>query len=128
MLGFRPLPVDDPSFKKELDQEPGLAEVNNYLPNYHAWHELIDAWVVVQVEDVEIIHSWRLEAEQQMRKEKGTEGSMSDDQVTDFVSRFLPSYKAFIVPPLYAPEAFKEAQDKPVLRFMIDKHRKPKTE
>ncbi len=120
MLGFRPLPPDHAALKAD----PGLPEVNAQLGAYAQWHDLVDAWVVVQVEDVDVIYSWRLEAEQRMREQKGAAGSMTDEQVQDFVSRFLPSYRAYLQPFLYAKDALPP--DKPALRFFVDAQRKPK--
>jgi hypothetical protein len=45
MLGFRPLPPGDPL----LASDPGLPDVNGYLPAYDAWHRQVDAWMIVQV-------------------------------------------------------------------------------
>jgi D-glycerate 3-kinase len=121
MLGFRPLPSGG---EERGRREEGLKDVNHYLGKYEKWHELVDAWVVVQVEEVEVIYKWRLEAERRMREEKGKEGSMTDVEVADFVSRFLPAYEAYLQPSLYAADALPP--EKPVLRVLIDRDRKPK--
>ena len=121
MLGFRPLPADSPALEGEGGQ---LRAVNAYLGEYARWHELMDAWVVVQVEDVEQVYAWRLEAERRMRAARGEGGSMSDDEVRDFVSRFLPAYRAFLAPSLY--ETAGAIDGKPTLRFVVDAARRPK--
>lgn len=121
MLGFRPLPADAPALEGEGGQ---LRAVNAYLGEYARWHELMDAWVVVQVEDVEQVYAWRLEAERRMRAARGEGGSMSDDEVRDFVSRFLPAYRAFLAPSLY--EHAGAIDGKPTLRFVVDAARRPK--
>lgn len=118
MLGFRPLLESDP----QLKANEKLAEVNRYLADYKRWDELIDAWIVVEVEDIDVIYNWRLEAEQQMREKKGKQGSMTDDQVADFVSRFVPAYKAYLKP-FYSQAALDENS---TLCFLIDSKRKPK--
>jgi len=121
MLGFRPWPSDGEEGGRS---EEGLKDVNNYLGSYQEWHELVDAWVIVQVEDLEVIYKWRLEAERKMREKKGKEGSMTDEEVGDFVSRFLPAYRAYLQHSLYAADALPS--EKPVLRVVIDCDRKPK--
>ena len=45
------------------------------------------------------VFKWRLQAEEGMRA-SGKSG-MSDDQIADFVDRFMPAYKAYL-PTLYA--------------------------
>lgn len=119
MLGFRPLPDDSPA----LD-DAELRDVNAYLRGYARWHELVDAWVVVQVEDVEQVYTWRLEAERRMRATRGKGASMSDEEVRDFVSRFLPAYRAFLARSLY--DGGGDIDGKPTLRFVVDAGRRPK--
>lgn len=125
MLGFRPLPPDAPA----LAGNPDLKAVNALLGQYEAWHELVEAWVVVQVDDVEQVHAWRLEAERRMRERRGEKGSLSDEEVKDFVSRFLPAYRAFLAPSLFREEegAAAAIDGKPTLRFSIDAKRRPKS-
>ncbi|TFJ88215.1 hypothetical protein NSK_000566 [Nannochloropsis salina CCMP1776] len=119
MLGFRPLPPDAP----QLQKEAGLAQVNANLGEYEQWHALVDAWAVIQVEDLSVIASWRLEAERRMRRERGAEGGMTDAQVRDFVSRFMPSYTAFSEHSIYNEDEL--SRKKPVLRILFDKERNP---
>ena len=71
---------------------PGLPEVNELLSRYTAWHDLLDAWVVLAVDDPQCVYNWRLQAEQAMAAQ-GRPG-MSDAQVADFVSRYMPAYHA----------------------------------
>lgn len=129
MLGFRPLPPEAPALQEAGDAglvaEPGLREVNAYLGRYARWHGLVDAWVVVQVEDVGQVREWRLEAERRMRERRGSQGGMSDAEVADFVSRFLPAYRAFLRPSLYDYEGDGAVDGKPTLRFLIDAKRRP---
>lgn len=54
----------------------------------------VDAWVVVKVGDPEWVFNWRLQAEVEMRA-AGKPG-LTDEQVKDFVSRFMPAYKAYL--------------------------------
>jgi D-glycerate 3-kinase len=124
MLGFRPLPPSAPS----LQSAPGLEAVNSYLGQYARWHDLVDAWVVLQVRDVEQVYAWRLEAERCMRERSGEGASLSDEEVADFVSRFLPAYRAFLRPSLYGKgdgDGDGRVEGKPTLRFLVDAKRRP---
>ncbi|CAM8880529.1 unnamed protein product [Rhodiola kirilowii] len=95
MLGFKPLPVET---VRAVD--PQLEVVNKYLEAYYeAWDKFIKAWIVIKIRDPSCVSDWRLQAEIAMR-EAGHPG-MTDEEVKDFVSRYLPAYKAYL-PTLYA--------------------------
>ncbi|GBG59596.1 Glycerate 3-kinase (GlyK) [Chara braunii] len=117
MLGFEPLPTE-----KVMEVDPQLGKVNEYLKDYHeAWHKHIDSWMVIEVQDPNWVFNWRLEAEVMMRA-SGKDG-MTDEQVEDFVSRYIPAYKAYL-PPLYSkgPRGSTPLQ---LLRIAIDQNRNP---
>ncbi|KAL7180132.1 hypothetical protein ACSBR1_043365 [Camellia fascicularis] len=95
MLGFKPLPVE---VVKAVD--PQLETVNKNLEAYYdAWDKFIKAWIVIKIKDPDCVHQWRLQAEVAMRA--GGKPGMSDEEVMDFVSRYLPAYKAYL-PTLYS--------------------------
>jgi D-glycerate 3-kinase len=48
---------------------------------------------------LQVVYGWRLQAEQAMRA-AGKPG-MTDEQIADFVSRYIPAYTAYL-PGLYA--------------------------
>ncbi len=74
---------------------PSLPAVNAALRTYPAAIESrVDAWVSVRVGDPTWVFSWRLQAEVEMRA-AGKPG-LSDEQVADFVARFMPAYKAYL--------------------------------
>ena len=50
------------------------------------------------VEDINVVYEWRLQAEKMMRA--SGKSSLTDDQVADFVSRFMPAYQTYL-PHLY---------------------------
>jgi D-glycerate 3-kinase len=118
MAGFAPLPPDEPA----LSEHEGLAEVNEKLGAYGAWHELMDAWVVQGVDDPSVVFDWRLQAEHAMAA-KGKPG-MSDAQVADFVSRYMPAYRAFL-PALYRDAHAGGVGGKPTLTVHVDAARAP---
>lgn len=94
MLGFKPLPDE---VVKAVD--PQLEIVNKNLHAYYdAWNKYIKAWVVIKIKDPSCVYQWRLQAEQAMRAD-GKPG-LSDEEVADFVSRYLPAYNAYL-PTLY---------------------------
>ncbi|XP_057540585.1 D-glycerate 3-kinase, chloroplastic isoform X3 [Amaranthus tricolor] len=117
MLGFKPLPDE---VVKAVD--PQLEIVNNNLRAYYdAWDKYIDAWVVIKITDPSCVYQWRLQAEQAMRAD-GKSG-MTDEEVFDFVSRYLPAYKAYL-PTLYK-EGPSGCNPKRTLVVEIDEGRNP---
>lgn len=95
MLGFKPVGAESAAAV-----EAALAEVDARLGAYQqAWDSAVDAWLVVRISDPQWVFGWRLQAEQRMRAE-GKAG-MSDAQIADFVSRYIPAYQAYL-PGLYA--------------------------
>ncbi|KAK9915446.1 hypothetical protein WJX75_009273 [Coccomyxa subellipsoidea] len=95
MLGFKPRPRTD---VEEIDAD--LVSINEKLKEYEAaWDAWVDAWLVVKVGTPQWVYQWRLQAEHAMLA-AGRPG-MSDDQVADFVDRYMPAYKAYL-PGMYA--------------------------
>ena len=118
MAGFQPVPPT----AALLGEREGLAEVNERLAAYEAWHELMDAWVVLGVDDPSVVYTWRLQAERAMAA-SGRPG-MTDDGVADFVSRYMPAYEAFL-PALYEAALGDGVDGKPTFLAKIDSERRP---
>ncbi|CAA0837226.1 D-glycerate 3-kinase- chloroplastic [Striga hermonthica] len=117
MLGFKPVPVD---VVKAVD--PQLEIINKNLEAYYdAWDKFIKSWIVIKIQDPSYVYQWRLQAEIAMRAD-GNPG-MSDEEVLDFVSRYLPAYKAYL-PTLYA-EGPNGADPNHLLVVDIDEGRNP---
>ncbi|KAL4285836.1 D-glycerate 3-kinase, chloroplastic isoform X1 [Arachis ipaensis] len=117
MLGFKPLPME---VVKAVD--PQLETVNKNLEGYYdAWDKFIKSWIVIKIKDPSCVYQWRLQAEIAMR-EAGKPG-MSDDEVRDFVSRYLPAYNAYL-PTLYL-EGPNGSDPKHLLTIEIDEGRNP---
>ncbi|KAF9685239.1 hypothetical protein SADUNF_Sadunf03G0034100 [Salix dunnii] len=117
MLGFKPLPVE---VVQAVD--PQLEIVNKNLEAYYdSWDKFIKAWVVIKIQDPSYVYQWRLQAEIAMR-EDGNPG-MTDEEVKDFVSRYLPAYKAYL-PTLYA-EGPSGSDPENLLLIEIDEGRNP---
>ncbi|KAL6144757.1 hypothetical protein ACLB2K_055447 [Fragaria x ananassa] len=117
MLGFKPVPVE---VVKAVD--PQLETVNRNLEAYYdAWDKFIKAWIIIKIKDPSCVYQWRLQAEIAMR-EAGNPG-MSDDEVKDFVSRYLPAYNAYL-PTLYS-EGPRGSDPKHLIVVEIDEGRNP---
>ncbi|CAI0396027.1 unnamed protein product [Linum tenue] len=117
MLGFKPLPVEA---VRAVD--PQLEIVNKNLEAYYdAWDKFVDAWAVIKIQDPSCVYQWRLQAEIAMR-EAGKPG-MTDEEVEDFVSRYLPAYKAYL-PVLYAEGPMGSTPEN-LLVIEIDEGRNP---
>lgn len=120
MFGFESVPNTEGL--REIDE--GLVKVNDYLKAYDAWNKEMDAWLVVQVEDPQWVYQWRLEAEQRMKA--SGKGGMTNEQVADFVSRYMPSYRAYL-PGLYGKvwRSSTTGAELPVMKISIDASRSP---
>ncbi|KAL3633010.1 hypothetical protein CASFOL_025994 [Castilleja foliolosa] len=117
MLGFKPVSVEA---VKAVD--PQLEIINKNLEAYYdAWDKFIKSWIVVRIQDPSYVYQWRLQAEIAMRDD-GKPG-MSDEEVFDFVSRYLPAYKAYL-PTLYA-EGPNGSDENHLLVVGIDEGRNP---
>ncbi|KAF7814317.1 D-glycerate 3-kinase, chloroplastic [Senna tora] len=117
MLGFKPVPVE---VVKAVD--PQLEIINKNLEAYYdAWDKFIKSWIVIKIKDPSCVYQWRLQAEIAMR-EAGNPG-MSDDEVRDFVSRYLPAYNAYL-PTLYS-EGPNGSDREHLLTIEIDEGRNP---
>ncbi|KAL3686763.1 hypothetical protein R1sor_013072 [Riccia sorocarpa] len=117
MLGFEPQ-----SEEAVTAVSPELAVVNENLKEYdEAWYKLINSWLIIQVGNTDWVYEWRLEAEVHMRQ-KG-KGGMTDEEVADFVSRYIPAYKAYL-PSLYSKGPVNSTSAN-TLRLDIDQERNP---
>jgi len=111
-LGFRPVPC-------EAVQDPNLLPINLFLAEqFDQWCPLMDAFVVIQVDDHRWVFEWRREAEHQMIAQ-GKPG-MTDEEVERFCSRYMPSYAQYL-PGLYTKEVVPGRQ----LSFRVDRNRCP---
>jgi D-glycerate 3-kinase len=112
MLGFSPLESDAAA---ALD--PSMQVVNALLKQYSAIDGAFDTWLVLAVDDIESkVLWWRLEAEQRMRLQRGS--GLTDEQVRDFVLRFMPAYAAYL-PQLYSRGPAAKARGSEVLKVHI---------
>ncbi|KAI8321002.1 P-loop containing nucleoside triphosphate hydrolase protein, partial [Martensiomyces pterosporus] len=84
---------DDPLYKHSRNYSAeSLSEINEYLKKYEATlYPLIDAWVYMRIADADIVYRWRKEQEDELAATGRP--SLSDSQLEDFVTRFLPGYE-----------------------------------
>ncbi|KAJ2724310.1 hypothetical protein GGI07_002084, partial [Coemansia sp. Benny D115] len=72
--------------------DANLAEINENLRELETQlYSLVDAWVYMRVSDVDVVYRWRKEQEDAMAALG--KPSLSDQQLEDFVSRFMPLYE-----------------------------------
>lgn len=70
-----------------------LAFVNEKLKGYDVVTDLFDAFIHIDAENTEYVYDWRLQQEQQLRRQRGT--GMTDEQVVKFVDAYYPAYELF---------------------------------
>lgn len=85
-MGFEP--VD-----KENLVNPHLSVVNEALNDFDEIYKRLDGLFIIEIANMDWVYEWRLQAERSTRA-SGKPG-LTDDQVTDFVSRFMPAYKQY---------------------------------
>lgn len=97
-----------------------IVAINNHLKKYPAAIDnFVDVWMVVKVGDPKSVYEWRLEAEHKS-KAAGKSG-MTDEQVADFVDRYMPGYVHYL-PELYSSGPTTKQPGK-VLTIQIEKSR-----
>ena len=91
MLGFTPVGADEEIKKIHAD----LKSVDERLrrDGYDEVHSLIDDWLVIKVDDFAWVKQWRLQQEQASRV--AGYDTLTDEQVADFVQRFMPAYDLY---------------------------------
>lgn len=82
-----------PSRTLGLHKLEDLLFVNDQLKGYDVVTDMFDAFIHIDAEDIEYVYEWRVQQEQQLRKERGT--GMTDEQVVKFVDAYYPAYELF---------------------------------
>lgn len=101
-LGFQQLPedeiaaamVDGKSRYLSQFKLDHLLQVNRFLSDYQKWTQLMDCFIQISAQDLSFIAKWRLEQEN-TAKVLGRDG-LSNDQVLQFVARFMPMYELYL--------------------------------
>ncbi|KAJ1934116.1 hypothetical protein FBU59_005802 [Linderina macrospora] len=84
---------DSPLFKHSRKfSDANLAQVNEHLKAYEAaLYRLVDVWVYMRVANVDVVYRWRKQQEDDLAA--SGRSSLTDTQLEDFVSRFMPGYE-----------------------------------
>ncbi|KAK6453921.1 P-loop containing nucleoside triphosphate hydrolase protein [Scheffersomyces xylosifermentans] len=100
--GFVPLDNDqlrvkyltsDPSSILQRSKLPDLELVNEFLHNYTKIWDLFDRFIFLRTSSIDNVYKWRIEQEHNLIKAMGT--GMSDQQVVNFVNRYMPLYHLY---------------------------------
>jgi D-glycerate 3-kinase len=70
-----------------------LLFINEQLRAYDAVTSLFDAFIHIDAEDTEYVYDWRIQQEQDLRRDRGA--GMTDQQVVKFVDAYYPAYELF---------------------------------
>ncbi|CAK4623732.1 unnamed protein product, partial [Aphanomyces euteiches] len=98
-----------------------LKPVNAALRDFDQLYAELSALIVVQVEDLGWVYTWREQAEARMREEG--KPAMTPEQVKDFVDRFMPAYERYL-PQLNSDSAGPSSISRiPRLTVTIGQHR-----
>ncbi|PFH32865.1 glycerate kinase [Besnoitia besnoiti] len=103
-----------PSLSK--DEREWMKPINKSLKQYEEIDALVDAWLILQVDDLQRVYGWRLEQEQALKASSGS--GMSDEEVKAFVDRSVPAYKAYL-PRLSAEGPSRAAASTPVFEILL---------
>lgn len=112
-LGFEPV-------ADQLLIDPDLKVVNEALKEFSSVYSRLDGLFLIEVADMDWVYEWRLQAERASRL-LGKSG-LTDEQIIDFVDRFMPAYKQ------YSPQLYHRPTPlipKHELHIEIDKYRRP---
>lgn len=67
-----------------------ICDINTNLVEYQKLWELFDLFICIKTSRIENVYKWRLQQEHEMIKSKGK--GMSDEEVIQFVDRYMPVY------------------------------------
>ncbi|VEU21712.1 DEKNAAC102378 [Brettanomyces naardenensis] len=70
-----------------------IAKLNRDLVRYQAIWDYFDAFVCITTNTIDNVYKWRKQQEHDMIKQKGA--GMTDDEVVQFVDRYMPVYRLY---------------------------------
>jgi D-glycerate 3-kinase len=85
----------DPASTLWKNRLESLVFVNERLREYDVMTDVLDAFIHVDAEETSYVYAWRLEQEVALRKAKGVENAMTDEQVRSFVDGYYPAYELY---------------------------------
>ncbi|KAH7626149.1 P-loop containing nucleoside triphosphate hydrolase protein [Sordaria sp. MPI-SDFR-AT-0083] len=105
LTGFRSLPASviqskylDISHHRTLSHHKleHLLFINDQLKGYEPVWDQFDAFIHIDTQNLEWVYEWRLEQEEQMRREMpGGVGGMGKEMVKKFVDGYFPAYELY---------------------------------
>ncbi|KAJ1653546.1 hypothetical protein IWQ61_006354 [Dispira simplex] len=75
-----------------------VLEINRHLTQLETqWYPLVDSMICLTTDDLRYVYTWRLEQERSLSRElaqstSADQGVLTEEQVKDFVDRFMPAY------------------------------------
>jgi D-glycerate 3-kinase len=103
-LGFKHLPFyklkevyENASSSSKLKPHTlfDLEVINENLKQYEEnWYPFLDVFIHIEAEDINYVYQWRLEQEHNMKRQR--KSGMSDEQVKDFIDRYMPAYELYL--------------------------------
>ncbi|KFY25249.1 hypothetical protein V493_04741 [Pseudogymnoascus sp. VKM F-4281 (FW-2241)] len=105
-VGFRALPDSEVISKREASRSnpdstlwknrlEDLLFVNNKLREYDVMTDMLDAFIHLDASETAFVYAWRREQEEALRRVRGVENAMTDEQVVKFVDGYYPAYELF---------------------------------
>ncbi|KFY73160.1 hypothetical protein V499_06733 [Pseudogymnoascus sp. VKM F-103] len=105
-VGFRALSDSEVAAKREASRSnpdstlwknrlEDLLFVNDKLREYDVMTDMLDAFIHLDASETAFVYAWRREQEEVLRKARGVENAMTDEQVVKFVDGYYPAYELF---------------------------------
>lgn len=105
-MGFRALPDSEVVSKREASRSnpdstlwknrlEDLLFVNDKLREYDVMTDMLDAFIHLDASETAYVYAWRREQEEALRRVRGVENAMTDEQVVRFVDGYYPAYELF---------------------------------
>lgn len=85
----------DPNSTLWKNSLESLLFVNEKLSEYDVMTNMFDAFIHIDAEETAYVYEWRREQEEALRKTRGVENAMTDEQVKSFVDGYYPAYELF---------------------------------
>ncbi|KFY30598.1 hypothetical protein V494_08097 [Pseudogymnoascus sp. VKM F-4513 (FW-928)] len=105
-VGFRAIPDAEVASKREASRSnpdstlwknrlEDLLFVNDKLREYDVMTDMLDAFIHLDASETSYVYAWRREQEEALRRVRGVENAMTDEQVVKFVDGYYPAYELF---------------------------------
>lgn len=95
MVSKREASKSDPNSTLWKNRLEDLLFVNEKLREYDVMTDMLDAFIHLDASETSYVYAWRQEQEEALRKARGVENAMTDEQVVKFVDGYYPAYELF---------------------------------